>query len=291
MKVLLTGASGFVGQYIRAQLDALGVDYVTIGRQASNGHHISVDLLSNVSLDTLVQEVNATHLIHVAWYTENGKYWTSNLNWGWIQATANLVEAFCKHGGKHITIAGTCAEYDWRYGYCDESLTPTNPSSIYGIAKDATRRLAQDICQRYGIPIAWGRIFFPYGAGEPASRLLPSLFSVFHGDIEPFGINADSYRDFMHVSDVGNSLVFLSQKQAEGIFNICSGQPVLLADIVAKVAGMLQKDASKVLNLSTARKGDPRFLVGNNEKLKALGWSPQKEIDDGLRDFENKRRS
>ena len=150
MKVLLTGATGFIGRYVAAELERQGIEFVTIGRtkpNESSSQHITADLLTVEDFSDIIKQSEATHLIHLAWYAEHGKYWTSPLNLDWMQATVRLVTAFCQQGGEHITVAGTCAEYDWSYGYCIEDVTPTNPSTIYGIAKDATRRLCQVIAK------------------------------------------------------------------------------------------------------------------------------------------------
>lgn len=97
---------------------------------------------------------------HLAWYAEHGKYWDSPLNLRWTEATVRLVEAFCMAGGQQVVISGTCAEYDWTHGYCREDCTPIDPATLYGIAKDATRRLVMAICGQYQVPCAWGAGFF-----------------------------------------------------------------------------------------------------------------------------------
>jgi nucleoside-diphosphate-sugar epimerase len=285
MKVLLTGATGFVGRYVVQELISQNIDFVTVGRSAppSDNEHINVDLLALDDFGQIIQQAKATHLIHLAWYTEYGKYWSSPLNLDWVKATSLLVEAFCQKGGKHITIAGTCAEYDWSYGYCDEDLTPANPSTIYGIAKDATRRLSQAICKQYKIPLAWGRIFFPYGKGEPVARLIPSLFFVFNGEKVPFPVSLDSFRDFLHANDVASALVMLSTKEVNTIINISSGTPISIKEIIIMIAAIEHADPHKILSLNTSQAVDSNILVGRNEKLRDLGWCEAIKIEEGLK--------
>jgi len=287
MRVLLTGATGFVGQYVARKLMADGVDIVTLGREKRNfsNQHIQTDLLAISNHSAIVNEAAATHLIHLAWYTEHGKYWSSSLNLDWVKATEALVKAFCISGGKHITIAGTCAEYDWNHGYCSEDLTPTIPKSIYGIAKDATRQICQTTCSEFGVPLAWGRVFFPYGKGEPESRLLPSLAAVFQNKKNSFGVNGHCYRDFLHVTDVASAFVALSSRQATGCINISSGEPVRICDVVSLLAQMMSADPSIVLQLPSARLDGHNMLVGSNERLLNLGWSKFVSLTEGLKDF------
>ena len=284
MRVLLTGASGFVGRYVLNALQHQGIEVVTVGRARPQPsvRFIEADLLSVTDFGPLVQQAQATHLLHLAWYAEHGKYWTSPLNLRWAEATTRLVEAFCAAGGQQVVIAGTCAEYDWTHGYCQEDSAPINPATLYGTAKDATRRLVMAVCAQHQVPCAWGRIFLPFGRGESTNRLIPSLIDVFRGVRAPFGVNATAYRDFLHASDVAEGFVRLLTTGASGAYNICSGEPVRLTEIVTTLASLLGADPESVLALTTERPGEPPLLVGENLKLKALGWRPALTLAQGL---------
>lgn len=284
MRVLLTGGSGFVGRYVLKALQHQGIEVVTVGRARPQPsvRFIEADLLSVTDFGPLLQQVQATHLLHLAWYAEHGKYWTSPLNLRWAQATTRLVEAFCAAGGQQVVVAGTCAEYDWMHGYCREDSTPLTPATLYGTAKDATRRLVMAVCAQHQVPCAWGRIFLPYGQGESASRLVPSLIEVFRGLRAPFGVNATAYRDFLHASDVAEGFVRLLTTGASGAYNVCSGEPIRLAEVVRTLASLLGADPEPVLALTTERPGEPPLLVGENLKLKALGWRPALTLAQGL---------
>ena len=284
MKVLLTGATGFIGQYVLRILQQNEIEVLTIGRTQPHGSvaFIKANLLSITDFTPLVQQTQATHLLHLAWYTEHGKYWTSPINLRWLESTTRLVEAFCNAGGQRVVIAGTCAEYDWTYGYCREDSTPLNPGTLYGISKDATRRLVEGICAQYQVPCAWGRVFLPFGRGESTSRLIPSLIEVFRGRRPPFSINANAYRDFLHASDVAKGFFGLITQDLGGIYNICSGKPTQLGQLVATLASLLDSDPEPILALAIDRIGDPPLLVGENIKLNALGWQPELSLTQGL---------
>lgn len=286
MKVLLTGASGFLGRYVLDSLHRNNIETVMLGRQRAPdsffADFIETDLLATQDFDTLVKKSGATHLLHLAWYAEHGKYWTSPLNLRWTEATTQLVEAFCEAGGQQVVLAGTCAEYDWSHGYCREDSTPLNPATLYGTAKDAARRLAMAICAQHHVPCIWGRVFLPFGTGESSQRLIPSLVEVFLGKHPPFGVNAPAYRDFLHASDVAEGFVASLRSSESGAYNISSGQPVQLADVVRKLAQLLDTDPQTVLNLTTDKPGEPPLLVGENLKLKTLGWQPTLSLAEGL---------
>jgi len=281
MKVLLTGASGFIGRSVLTQLLRLGIETVVVGRTRPDGfvgEFIEADLLQAEAGAAAIAKARATHLLHLAWYAEHGKYWTSPLNLRWVESTVRLVESFCSTGGRHLAIAGTCAEYDWSVGYCQEEATPLAPATLYGTAKDATRRLVEAICRQYDVPCAWGRIFLPYGQGEDGRRLIPSLFEVFKGRRTPFGVNASGYRDFLNVEDVARAFVQILKVEATGCYNIASGEPTRIADVVRMIASACNADPSPVLELASERPSEPIMLVGDNSKLKSLGWRPEHRL-------------
>lgn len=283
MRVLLTGASGFLGRYVLSQLTQQGIDAVVVGRSRPAEHradYIQADLLQVDDCTAIAQRARATHLIHLAWYAEHGKYWASPLNLRWLEASVRLVEAFCSAGGQKVVAAGTCAEYDWSCGYCREDTTPLSPASMYGTAKDATRRLGAAVCGAHQVPFAWGRIFLPYGQGEDRRRLIPSLIEVFQGRRPPFGVNASAYRDFLHAEDVARGFMRLLLSDAVGTYNISSGQPTQIAEVVRLIACAVDGDSRIVLDLSTERPGEPEMLIGDSRKLKALGWQATHTVAD-----------
>lgn len=278
MRVLLTGGTGFLGRYVLQCLRQQGIHTVVLGRQpppnAQTSKWIAADLLSSPDFAAIVQQAQATHLLHLAWYAEHGQYWTSALNLRWVEATTRLTEAFCQAGGQRVVVAGTCAEYDWSHGYCREESTPLHPATLYGVAKDAARRLVMAVCEQHQVPCAWGRVFLPFGAGESPQRLIPSLIATLRGQRVPFGIHANAYRDFLHASDVAAGLVALLQPTASGAYNICSGQPLQLATLVCKLAEVLHADPQPILDMGSERPHDPPLLVGCPQRLQSLGWHP-----------------
>jgi nucleoside-diphosphate-sugar epimerase len=282
----MTGASGFLGRYVLDSLRQHDIETVMLGRQLAAdslfADFIETDLLTTQNLDALIKKSKATHLLHLAWYAEHGKYWTSPLNLRWTEVTTQLVEAFCEAGGQQVVLAGTCAEYDWSHGYCREDSTPLNPATLYGTCKDAAHRLAMAVCAQHQVPCIWGRVFLPFGMGESNQRLIPSLVEVFMRKRPPFSVNASAYRDFLHASDVAEGFVASLRSSESGAYNISSGQPVQLADVVRKLAQLLDTDPQSVLNLTIDKPGEPPLLVGENLKLKTLGWHPTLSLAEGL---------
>jgi len=286
VKVLLTGGTGFIGRYVSAELAARAIPAVLLGRRPpSDAAHkyIPCDLLDPYAIGSAVRAAGASHLLHLAWYTEHGKYWESRENLRWLEATSHLVACFNDAGGRRSVIAGTCAEYDWSMGSCSEADTPLAPASLYGVAKDATRRLAEAMCRQDRTEIAWGRIFFNYGAGEPASRLVPSLIAALTGKSPPFSVDLTSRRDFLHAADIARGFVALLDAPVTGAVNISSGVATPVSGVVATLARLLGADPKPVFDLGAERPGQPREIMGVNGRLGTTGWRQELSLEQGLK--------
>jgi nucleoside-diphosphate-sugar epimerase len=180
--VLLTGASGFIGRHCIPSLIKHGyeVHALTTGKNVLADPRVSwhtTDLLNPQDVHEAMETICPTHLMHFAWYTLPSKYWNARENIQWLQASLNLVQEFSDSGGERMVGAGTCAEYDLRYGYCSEDLTPLKPQTLYGISKQSCHLIGQEILKAAKVSNAWGRIFFLYGPYENKTRLVPSIIN------------------------------------------------------------------------------------------------------------------
>lgn len=283
MKVLLTGATGFIGHYVIQSLRQRGIETLTLGRHkiADDIDFIYADILTD-DIQLLIKNAKATHLLHLAWFTEPGQFWESANNLRWMEASTRLFEAFIAQGGRHLVVSGSCAEYEWSHNYCYEDSTPLKPATLYGSTKDATRRIAEALCRQHGLTCAWGRIFFPYGYGEPVEKLLSSVRAVLLGQKPAFSINTQVYRDYIHVSDVADAFLTLLSVQAEGAYNIASGKPIQLKTLIKEMAQQLGVDPSLLLSLNIDRPEEKKLIVGNTQKLASLGWKCHTPIEQGL---------
>lgn len=294
MRIVVTGGRGFVGRAVLPLLLEQGHHVMaTTSRTApddgSGIEWLPVDLLDEDSIKAVMHRARPDALLHLAWYTEHGRFWAAPENFEWALASIRLLHAFRAAGGRRVLMGGTCAEYDWSSGMCIEDQSPLVPHSIYGKAKDLTRHYAQSYCQRpegADLEFLWGRIFFPYGPGEPEGRLFPSVIRALQHDEAVKCSHGQQMRDFIHVDDVASALVYLLTTQAPhgeaGIYNIASGQAQRLARVIEELASYFPHHQPIEFGAIAVPADDPPVIVGNIEKLSRLGWQPSVQIHEGI---------
>lgn len=290
MKVLVTGATGFIGRAAVARLLRHGgAEIVAAGRspppsRAPGVAHESVDLLAPGAAAALARRVRPTHLLHLAWNAEPGRFWTAADNLDWVAATLSLLRGFAEAGGERAVLAGSCAEYDWTIG--DGCLTesgPLRPATLYGAAKDATRRALEAASGPLGISLAWGRVFWLYGPGEARGRLVADVARALAAG-EPCETSEGlQQRDVLHVDDVADAFVTALASPWRGAFNIGSGVAVPVRRVVEILAEAAGRPDLVRFGARPSPAGDPPRLVADIGILRGeMGWTPRIDLHGGL---------
>jgi nucleoside-diphosphate-sugar epimerase len=291
-RVLITGASGFVGRHCLAALAARGYEVHAVSAKAHAAaadapvevRWHQVDLLDAARVSSLLATVQPTHLLHCAWYAIPGKYWTATENFCWVKASLHLLQAFAESGGRRVVGVGSCAEYDWDYGYCSERHTPLRPATTYGVCKHALQLMLEALCRQVNLSGAWGRLFFLYGGHEYEQRLVASVIgSLLRG--EPARCShGHQVRDFLHVQDAASALVaLLDAETVTGAVNIASGVPVTLRQVIGELAAQLGRPELIQLGALPAPAGEPHLLLADVARLRGeVGWCPQYDLSEGL---------
>lgn len=288
-KVLVTGATGFIGRHSLPRLLESGYEVHAVGGQrppeAPSQDIVwhRANLLEPGEIASLVGKVQPTHLLHFAWYAVPGKYWTAPENLAWVRATINLMQVFSDHGGRRAVMAGSCAEYDWKFDYCSELFTPCRPATLYGACKHGTQLLLDAWSRQTGLSSAWGRIFFLYGPGEYPSRLVPSVINSLLRNEPARCTHGNQIRDFMHVADVAAAFVELLGSDVKGAVNIASGVSALLKEVIHAIADHLNKRDLVRLGAVPAPAGEPDALIADVGRLRdEVGFRPRYGLKEGV---------
>jgi len=268
-------------------LAAKGYEVHAVSRSASsNAGGVSwhaADLLDSNATKDLVATVAPTHLMHLAWITEPGVYWQSPQNTEWLDASLDLLKQFMQRGGQRAVLAGTCAEYDWTDGHCVEDQTPLRAKSLYAETKLAFREAALELSADNDLSVAWARVFFSFGPGERAERLVPTVIrALLAGDRAKCG-DGSLLRDFMYVTDVANAMVAVLDSDFEGDINIASGEARSLEELVNHIATKLAATDRVDFGHYPRRPDDPQKISADISRLRdAIGWSPEYDLDSAI---------
>jgi nucleoside-diphosphate-sugar epimerase len=288
-RVLLTGASGFLGRNAVDALANAGHEVHAVARTPGpdmpgvTWHQ--VDLTDASAAEAAVGEIAAERLLHLAWYVEHGLYWQGTENVLWVEATLRLLRAFAAAGGRRAVLAGTCAEYDWSHelDLYDERTAPLAPTTMYGIAKHAAHLVAERFVANAGIELAWGRIFMPYGPGEGGERLVPSVIrALLAGEEAPVSEGRQA-RDFMYVEDVASAFAAILDSHVQGAINVASGRCCTIREMVTLIAEAVRRPELVRWGAVPTRAGEPPRLVADVRRLREeVGFDSRVALEDGV---------
>jgi nucleoside-diphosphate-sugar epimerase len=291
--VLVTGASGFIGRHaLRALLDR-GFTVHGVSRRPPTTPPCpwhALDLFDPVAVARLLDALRPTHLLHLAWETSHGTYWTSADNLKWVGATLILVRAFRDAGGSRAVAAGTCAEYLWQQDSLDaapldEWTAPRQGHQLYGVAKNATAEVLAAYAATSSLSLAWGRLFFPYGPGDHRPTLVPAVIAALRERRPALCSHGRQQRDFIHVRDAAGALAALLASPVEGPVNIATGAGTPIAEVVNALGALLGRPDLIRLGALPARPGEPARLVASVRRLREeVGYTTFTPLDTGLKE-------
>lgn len=289
-RVFVTGASGFIGYHCLAPLVARGYEVHALQSRTTPVQHDGVhwhsgDLFDVETMRRVIEEVKPTHLLHLAWYVVPGKVINYLDNVVWVQRTIDLLRLFQAAGGQRVTMCGSCYEYDWRYGYCSEELTPTQSDTFYGVCKNSLHDMVRGYSKLTGMSSAWGRVYFLYGPREHPDRLVSSVIRNLLVDRPAPCSHGEQIRDYMSVMDVADGMVALLDSEFDGPCNIACGQPTAIKSIVTRIGELMGKPELIKLGAIPARANDAPMVVADISTMtQRLGWKPRFSLDEGLRE-------
>jgi len=300
MRVLITGATGFVGRYVVSELANRGHEvYACMRNQAGSFQapviNLIFDLTDKSMLFDVMERSQPEGIIHLAAQSVVQEAWrdpikTIRLN---TECTLALIEAAIRFAprAKVITV-GSGEEYGLT-GKLGDPLTEEHacqPQNPYATSKWAAGQLAMQMANREQLNVIHVRPFNHFGPGQ-SEGFVVSDFASQIARIENFVSSAvikvgdlSARRDFTDVRDVVDAYVRLMETEVgSGIYNVCSGIPVMIRDVLdflishSKVPIEIQTDPSRL------RKSEVPLFVGASNKLnQATGWKPTRKFEDSL---------
>ncbi len=283
--VLLTGATGLIGRQTIAPLRNLGFDVLAASRkggEVEGAAGLAVDLLDPDAAAQIFDGREITHLLHLAWHDHPRDRWTSPANLDWAAASLRLVRAFAAAGGRRVVAAGTCAEYEWGGQVLSED-SPLKQNSLYGAAKATTGMALTTAARAMGLSLAWARIFFCYGPGEPKGRLLGDLIEGISAGETVDCTDGLQERDFLHTADIGRALAATLASPIDGPINIASGTATPVKSLIEAVARQMGHPDRVNLGARPRPADDPARVIGDVSRLRnEVGFTPNYGIETGV---------
>ena len=299
-RVLVTGASGFIGRWSLPRLRASGFDVHAVSTRARalagapefRGTTVhEADLLSAGGAAGLIRALRPSHLLHFAWIATPGVYADSPLNERWLDASRALLHEFLACGGARVVVAGTCAEYaPAGREPCIEDRTPLADAageipSPYARCKLELQRELMRAARTAGASSAWGRVFLQFGPHEPAPRLVPSVIRrLLNGEDAPCS-HGRQVRGFLHVADVGDAFAALLASRVEGAVNVGSDRSITIAGLIDAIAARIGGPGRVLRGARPAPADEPAVLVADATRLRReVGWTPSFGLDAAIED-------
>jgi dTDP-6-deoxy-L-talose 4-dehydrogenase (NAD+) len=238
VKVAVTGASGFIGRHVLAELSRNQVEVVAVTRSANRLQKVSPEItvvvmdISTPASDCFARMGHPDVLIHLAWdglpHYNLLHHFESEL-----PKQYQFLKTMVDTGLPALFVAGTCLEYGMQSGALSEVDKPC-PNNPYGYAKDMLRQQLEFLRSTTPFKLTWGRLFYMYGEGQPDSSLYPLLKNaVLRGELAFKMSGGEQLRDYLPVTEVARRIVQLVLLGNDiGTVNICSGKPVSVRRLV-----------------------------------------------------------
>jgi dolichol-phosphate mannosyltransferase len=295
-KVLVTGASGFVGANLARRLLREGHQVHLLLRENHAGWRIRsirqdvqvhvIDMADGEALKGLARSVKPDWIFHLA--AEGAYPWQNDLNRiiaTNIQATMNLASACVDAGFEAFIHTGSSSEYGAK-DHAPREDELADPNSFYAAAKASATMFLRCLAIRHGLHITTLRLYSVYGPYEDPRRLVPALITNGRAGRYPPLVNPDVARDFVYSEDVCGACLLAAQNPAGGpgrVFNVGSGVQTRLRDIVEVARGYFQIALPPAWGSMENRNWDTHTWVADIGRIQAgLGWQPQVSLADGF---------
>lgn len=287
-KVLITGASGFIGKAITsaaAKEPDWEVYAVISGKREirfdGNVHIVKADLTDLSQVEARLEEVRPDIIFHLAWNLGDRGFLDSESNLTWLETSLCILKKFVSLGGQHFFFAGSSAEYGYGSNICRET-DEGRPEDLYGMCKSSFSRVGRMFSQSNGITFTSARIFSAYGVGERhILHIIPSAIDALNRG-ERFVCKApENQWDFVYIDDIAGAAVCAAKQRYNGVLNIASGAAASIRELLETIAGEF---GSPELIEYCEQSGAPKLLLADTHALtETLGYKPKVDLKSGIK--------
>jgi nucleoside-diphosphate-sugar epimerase len=266
MKIVVTGAKGFIGSNIVKKLSS-EYEVYPIFKEYSDIVNIAPDIL-----------------IHCGWYGGSNYLYNNDINQFHqnVNTGVELIEILKQIPKKTKFIGfGSFAEFGFKNHIIDEN-TQESPSDLYGLSKYVFKMYSQMLCEQSNIDWVWIRPCYVYGPGDVSTRLIPTIINKFLNNQEVILDECNKTIDYLYIDDFIEILHKILKQPATGIYNICSGEKYNLMEIINQIH-LLTNSKSNIMFNSDLNRNSPQYICGNNQKAVNLtNYSPKIDLKEGL---------
>ena len=281
MKVLVTGATGFIGSHlIRELLKSKSNQIVTTSRSINKAkksdwfskvEYIEYDFNEGTSENLYDFFGKPDQLIHLAWEDLSDYSSPSHID-VILPNHCEFIESMVVGGLKDVVVTGTCFEYGMIEGCLSEDID-TKPENPYAVAKDSLRKFIVNLQKKHSFVYKWIRLFYMYGDGQSKTSLMYLLDKTIQDKNKVFNMSGgEQLRDFLPIDEVVRNISLITKQNSHlnQVVNCCSGKPISVKNLVEHY---LEEKKYKIrLNLGFYPYPDyePMRFWGCNLKLKEI---------------------
>ena len=280
-RILLTGATGFIGRNLLKSFSKLGVKVDVIVRSGYKSNFPSSARISKVIETTNLFNHDCvwwaslcksySTVIHLAWYVEPGHYFDSNKNIECLIGSLSLIEGARKAGVKKFIGVGTCYEYDLKKKRLSAETSPLRPTTLYGASKLSLFTVLSQLFNTQENTFLWCRVFFllPNKNDEiiysENQRLGDYIKSRISKNEPVFLTSGTQIRDYLYVEDATDMMAKAILQNKTGAINICSGVPRTVRDVAEEIAIAMGRPELLNFGSKIPQKNDPEYILGERD--------------------------